>query len=166
MVMVIIMSEDYQIEDNAEKLADSPSAIILEFLNENGALSREDLIELLIEKLGLSRDEAEKIFEDYVERGKLEYNKAKGGYVWSHGSGRKSGFSKYTGVKTPPRRKARAPLHTVLHLPPDPHTVPMKSYFLARDNPGNLYYHPAMDKDRLAYLRAKEKMGAGADWPA
>ena len=47
------MSEDCQIEDESEKLADSPSDAIIEFLNEHNAANREDLIELLMEKCDL-----------------------------------------------------------------------------------------------------------------
>lgn len=164
------MLEDCQIEDEAEKLAESPSEAIIEFLNEHDTISRKDLIELLIERCDLSKDEAEKIFEDYIARKKLRYSKGKGGYVWSEASTRQPRMPKFPGRRgLSPRRKSRASIGAVLraiHLPPDPHTLPVKSYFLARDNPGQPYYHPAMDQDKLAYLRAKEKMGAGADWPA
>jgi len=159
------MSEDFQVEDESEKLAESPSEAIMEFFSEHDAISREDLIELLIEKCDLSRDEAEKILEDLVEKKKLRYSKAKGGYVWSHMStGRR--MPKFPGRALPPGRKARARIDSVLRMPPDPHTLPVKSYFLAKDNPGQPYYHPAMDQDKLGYLRAKQRMGAGADWPA
>lgn len=163
------MSEDFQIEDEAEKLAESPDEVIAKYLSEHGAAGREKLIEILIERCDLSRDEAEKIVETHIKRRKLRYSKQESGYVRSYASGRKFSLSKYKGIKPPPRRKARASIGAVLraiHLPPDPHTLPVKSYFLARDNPGQPYYHPAMDQDKLAYLRAKEKMGAGADWPA
>lgn len=160
------MSEDFQIEDEAEKLAESPYEVIAKYLSEHGAAGREKLIEILVERCDLSRDEAEKIVEVHIRRRKLRYSKQERGYVRSYASGRKSSLSKYKGIKPPRRRKAKARIESVLKLPPDPHTLPVKSYFLARDNPGQPYYHPAMDRDKLAYLRAKEKMGAGADWPA
>mgnify|MGYP001122434106 FL=1 len=48
---------------------------------EHGAIRKKDFISLLIEKCDLSRDEAEKIFEDYLEKRKIRYSKEKGGYV-------------------------------------------------------------------------------------
>jgi len=158
------MSEDFQVEDEAEKLAESPSEAVMEFFSEHDAISREDLIELLIEKCDLSRDEAEKIFEDLVEKKRLRYSKAKGGYVWSHTQSRMRMPRSFS--KTPPHRLAKGRIDSVLRLPPDPHAMPCKSYFLAKDNPAQAYYHPAMDQDKLGYLRAKQRMGAGADWPA
>ena len=160
------MSEDWRVEDQAEKLAESPSEVITQYLSEHGAISRKDLIELLMEKCDLRRDAAEKFLEDNVEKRKLWYNKKKRGYVWSFSKGRWPRLPRPSSKRYPPRRKAKARIDSVLKLPPDPHTVPVKSYFLARDNPGQPYYHPAMDRDKLAYLRAKKKMGAGADWPA
>lgn len=161
------MSEDWKFEDQAEKLTENPSAAIMEYISEHGIANWKDLIELLTEKFDLSEDEAEKLLKAYLKSGKLEYSKRKGGYHWSRQ--RHYPKPKFLGKKTPPRRKAKATIRNMsnlLHLPPDPHTVPVKSYFLARDNPGQPYYHPAMDQDKLAYLRAKKKMGAGADWPA
>jgi len=164
------MSEDFQVEDEAEKLAESPSEVIMEFFSEHNAIGKEDLIKLLIEKCELSKDQAEKIFEDFVEKRKLRYSKVKGGYVWSQSSSAPPRMPKFPGRgRSYPRRKASATIRNVcnmIHLPPDPHTIPVKSHFLARDDPSQPYYHPAMDQDKLAYLRAKEKMGAGADWPA
>jgi hypothetical protein len=159
------LSEDFQIEDEAEKLAESPSEIILQYLSEHGAISKEVFISLLIEKCDLSRDEAEKVFEDFIEKGKIKYSKAKHGYVWAYPYDRVR-IPRFSNPKLPPAPKSRARLDTVLKLPPDPHMLPVQSHFLARDNPSQIYYHPAMDQDKLAYLRAKEKMGAGADWPA
>jgi len=160
------MSEDFQTEDEAEKLAESPSEVILQYISEHGAISKEDLISLLIEKCDLSRDEAEKIFEDYLEKRKIRYSKEKGGYVWSYSPSPRILTPKFSTPRFPPVRKASGRLDSVIKLPPDPHMLPVQSYFLARDNPAQIYYHPAMDQDKLAYLRAKEKMGAGADWPA
>lgn len=164
------MSEDFQIEDEAEKLAESHNEVIAKYISEHGTAGKEKLIEMLVERCNLSRDEAEKIFEDYIERKKLRYSRAKGGYVWSRASIRRLRPPKFPGKgRLPPRRKPRASIGSVmraLHLPPDPHTLPVKSHFLARDDPSQLYYHPAMDRDKLAYLRAKKKMGEGADWPA
>jgi hypothetical protein len=160
------MSEDFQLEDEAEKLAESPSEVILQYINEHGAISKEDFISLLIKKCDLGRDEAEKIFEDFLEKRKIWYSKAKGGYVWSYSPSKGGHIPKFSGPKFPPHRKARGRIESMLKLPPDPHTLPVKSYFLPSENPGQPYFHPAMDQDKLAYLRAKEKMGAGADWPA
>jgi predicted CopG family antitoxin len=160
------MSEDFQTEDNAEKLIESSSEVIIEYLAEHGAISKKHLISLLIEKCDLSRDEAEKIFEEHLEKRKIRYSKGKGGYVWSYSPSPRIHTPRFSSPKFPPMHKARARLETVLKLPPDPHMLPVQSHFLARDNPSHLYYHPAMDQDKLAYLRAKEKMGAGADWPA
>jgi len=159
------MSEDFQKEDEAEKLAES-SEVIIEYLTEHGAISKEDFISLLIEKCDLRRDEAEKIFEDYLEKRKIRYSKDKGGYVWVYSLAPKILISKFSGPKFQPHHKAAGRLDSVLKLPPDPHMLPVQSHFLAKDNPSQIYYHPAMDQDKLAYLRAKEKMGAGADWPA
>jgi nucleoid DNA-binding protein len=161
------MSEDWRVEDQAEKLAESPTEIITQYLSEHGAINRKDLIELLMEKCGLSRDEAERFVEDNIEKGKLRYNKRKRGYVWSFGKSEISRIPRMPRLpnpRMPPRRRAKARIDSVLKLPPDPHTLPSKSHFLAKD--WHPYYHPAMDKDKLAYLRAKEKMGKGADWPA
>jgi hypothetical protein len=164
------MSEDFQKEDEAEKLAETPSEVVSEYLSEHGAIRKEDFISLLVEKCGISRDKAEKIFEGFLEKRRLKYSKNKDGYVWSYSSNRRirvrSHKPKFSRPKFPPRRKARGRIEKVIRLPPDPHTVPSKSSFLARDNPSQLYYHPAMDQDKLAYLRARKKMGAGADWPA
>jgi len=160
------MSEDFQTEDNAEKLVESSSEAIIEYLAEHGAISKKDFISLLIEKCDLSRDEAEKIFEDHLEKRKIRYSKEKGGYVWSYSPSPRVRMPKLYSPKFQPMHKARARLETVLKLPPDPHMLPVQSHFLAKDNPAHMYYHPAMDQDKLAYLRAKEKMGAGADWPA
>jgi len=160
------MSEDFQVEDEAEKLAESPDEVITEYLNEHGMAEKEKLIEILIERCDLSRDEAEKMVEEQVRKRKIRYGEKEGQYVASFSSGRKASFSKYTGVKPPSRRRAKARIDSILKLPSDPHTLQVKSHFLAKDNPAQPYYHPAMDQDRLAYLRAKEKMGEGADWPA
>jgi len=160
------MSEDFQLEDEAEKLAESPSEVVLQYLSEHESISKEDFISLLTEKCDLSRDKAEKIFEDFLEKGKLRYNKAKEGYVWSYSSYKGARIPRFSGPKFPPHRKARGRIESVLKLPPDPHKLPAKSYFLPSENPGQPYFHPAMDQDKLAYLKAKEKMGAGADWPA
>jgi hypothetical protein len=158
------MSEDFGVEDQAEKLTESPSGIILEYLSEHDAISREKLIELLIEKCDLSKDEAEKILGDLIEKRKLRYNKEKRGYVWSFTKIRMPRIPSFQGVRFPPRRRARARIDSVIKLPPDPHTLPSKSHFLAKD--WHPYYHLAMDKDKLAYLKSREKRGEGADWIA
>jgi len=161
------MSEDWKLEDQAEKLTENPSEAIMEYISEHGIASWKDLIELLTERFDLSEDEAEKLLKAYLKSGKLEYSKRKGGYYWSRE--RYHSKPKLPGQRTPSRRKARASIGAVmrsLHLPPDPHTMPVKSHFLARDDPSQPYYHPSMDRDKLAYLRAKKKMGEGADWPA
>lgn len=158
------MSEDFQIEDGAEKVAERPYEVLANYLSEHGAAGKEKLIDILIERCDLSRDEAERIVEAHIKRRRKRFRKHEGGDFRSYTLGKKLSFPKK--VKIRPRRKAKARIESVLKLPPDPHTLPIKSHFLARDDPSQLYYHPAMDQDKLAYLRAKEKMGAGADWPA
>ena len=44
---VIKLSEDFQIEDEAEKLAEGPDEVITRYLSEHGAAGREKLIETL-----------------------------------------------------------------------------------------------------------------------
>lgn len=159
------MSEDWRVEDRAEKLAESPSAAIMEYISEHGIANWKDLIELLAEKCDLSEDEAEKLLKSYLKSGRLKYSNRRGGYYWFYEKKRYIKPGKFRGIRIPPRRKAKATIGNVmraLHLPPDPHTLPSKSHFLAKD--WHPYYHPAMDRDKLAYLRAKKKMGAGADW--
>ena len=156
------MSEETMLEDGAEKLAERGE--IVEYLNELGPMSKEKLVEFLMEKFGLSRDEAEKLFEDLIEKGMLRYDKTRRGYIVAQA---KSGY-RIPRLKIlnrfPRRRLAKARIDSVIKLPPDAHTLPNKSHFLARD--WHPYYHPAMDKDKLAYLKARERMGEGADWPA
>ncbi len=159
------MSEDFQKEDEAEKLAQNPSEVVIQYLSEHGIISKEKLVSLLIEKCDLSKDKAERIFDDYLRKGKISYSRDRGGYLWSN-SYKGIRITKPPALKFPPHRKARGRIESVIRLPPDPHMLPVKSYFLGKDNPSQAYYHPAMDQDKLAYLRAKEKMGAGADWPA
>jgi polyhydroxyalkanoate synthesis regulator phasin len=159
------MSEDWKYEDQAEKLAETANEVVAKYLSEHGTISRKDLIELLMEKCELSRDEAEKFLEDNIEKGKLRYDKKKRGYVWCSAKSEIPRIPRLTKHSQKfPHRRARARLDSVLKLPPDPHTLPCKSHFLAKD--WHPYYHPAMDKDKLGYLKARKKMGAGADWPA
>lgn len=158
------MSEDFQLEDHAEKLAESPDEVVKKYLTKHSRAGKEKLIKILTERCDLSRDEAEKIVNSHLKKRKLPYKKLEDRYNRPHMSIGRPSFSKYAGMRAPPRRKAKARLESVLKLPPDPHTLPSKSHFLAKD--WHPYYIPAMDKDRLGYLRAKEKMGAGADWPA
>ncbi len=159
------MSEDFQLEDEAEKLTENPNATIMKYISEHGIASLKDLVKLLVEKCDLGEDKAEKLVKSYVTSGKLKFIKKKGGYYWP--SQRHYLKPKFNLKKLPPRRKPTATIGNVmhaLHLPSNPHKPVKESHFLAKN--WHPYYHPSMDKDKLGYLKAREKMGEGADWPA
>lgn len=131
------MREEIRLEDEAEKLAERSE--IIEFLTELGSMSKEKLIEFLMEKFGFSRDEAEKLVRNLIRIEKLRYDKAKKLYRFSEQN--RVFIPKFhptPKLKVPPRRKARASLHTVLKLPPDAHTLPCK----------DAEYDPYFDRNR------------------
>jgi len=134
------MSEDMQEEDEAEKLAENEDAI--EFLNENSALSRGKLLELLMEKFSLSRDEAEKLIKEW--EGKRKHPPP----ILSF----KPGY----GFRSKPKAWG---MHRLIFkgkiLDPSQRSV----------KPSELdpYFHPNRE-DEKAYERARKKLGVGADW--
>ena len=157
------MNEDFQVEDEAEKMAENPIDVLISFLFENGEVSREKLIELLVEKCELSEDEAEKFLEKLVEKGELKCRKGKYSLNMTiEDYLRPLKSLRSFKIKPPSQRLARTNITQVVKLPPDPAALPCKSYLLAKD--WAPYYHPSMDEHKLRMLKAKEKMGEGADW--